>query len=77
MLGSVKVYVDSHLVKTVDLDDGTAELGLTGRKHGTHKIKAVYGGTASLASSSRRGEPHSPLSGIGGGVSRPAPRPAA
>jgi hypothetical protein len=48
--GSVRVYVDSHVVKTVTVKNGTAHLTLN-LKHGSHKVKAVYLGDSSLKGS--------------------------
>jgi membrane-associated phospholipid phosphatase len=48
--GQMRVYVDSHVVKTLALKNGTAHLALP-LKQGTHKVKAVYLGDASLKGS--------------------------
>jgi hypothetical protein len=48
--GKVKVYVDSHVVKTLTVKNGIAKLALP-LKQGTHKVKAVYLGDASLKGS--------------------------
>ncbi|HEY0280823.1 MAG TPA: Ig-like domain repeat protein, partial [Solirubrobacterales bacterium] len=45
--GQVKVYVDSQVVKTVTLKNGTAEVSLPLKK-GTHKVKATFSGDSSL-----------------------------
>jgi hypothetical protein len=45
--GQVKVYVDSQVVKTVTVKNGTAQLAIA-LKPGTHKVKVVFPGDSSL-----------------------------